>query len=217
MLKVILQTCNEPKVLELTKENIGKELRSVRDSELVVSDGWWGDIPDSDYVCYIECDCLVSSGYFSSMLGLFLKNPHYRKLAMLCPSTGINYWHDRVFGYFVGREWSDDTNKIRTKNKHLYPIKDKKSTSPYPLQVGYLPGSIIRTSALKDIMKTSIQADNMNELSCKISLAFWDTGRRVHLNPNSTYVTTNLAAGEKSKFDPQLTAKTYNIFKKESI
>ena len=217
MLSVILQTCDEPNVLDLTIDNINKELASVPDSELILSKNYLCHVPDSEYVCYIEADCLVNSGYFGSMMGLFKKNPYYRKLAMLSPSVGVKYWHDRVFGYNIDREWSKIVDNQQTNNIHLYPIKAKKSTSTYAIQVGYMPGSIIRTSALKDVLKKNQCKGDELEMSARLSLAFWDTGRRVHVNPNSTYVTNLEYVGQKSKFAPIVTDKVHKIFEKEEL
>lgn len=224
MLTVILKNCDEPTVIELTMENISKELRNIKDSELILSDKWWGELPMSgnDFVCYLESDCLVNSGYFDSMMGLFKKNPYYRKLAMMSSATGINYWGDRVYGYSVGKEWSDQSQMkgaegLQTLNGHVYPIRNKKSSNPYPVQVGYFPGAIIRVNALKDVIKEVGNHEDLLELSTRLSFALWDTGRRVHINPNTTYVTTETYVGKKSSFEPKVPTKIKDMFDKETI
>ena len=77
MLSVVILDSNEPNVIKLTYENLFKEIKQIPDAELLVSPDWFDALPaiNNKYVCFVEADCLVSSGYFSSQIGLFQKNP----------------------------------------------------------------------------------------------------------------------------------------------
>jgi hypothetical protein len=62
--------------------------------------------------------------------------------------------------------------------------------------MAYLPGSVVRVEMLKTALKT-LKIDNCRninyvDLSARLSIAFWQQGdgNRVHINPNTTYVTT---------------------------
>jgi hypothetical protein len=226
MLSIILMNNGEPKVMELTMENISKELQSVPEAELLVASSIFSGLSlvTTDYVCFLEADCLVSSGYFSSMLGLFKKNPHFRQLAMLSSATGVKYFHNRVYGFEVCTDWSKPTtrgkaNEIRTLNPNIHPIKAKKSSSPYSVKIGFYPGAIIRTKALKEVLD-KYKKKGTNDLlnfSTVLSFGFWESGRRVLCNPNATYVTTETSI---DKYAPQfmmVPTKAGIIFEKERI
>lgn len=211
MLTVKIKECSEPTVTQLTYENLFKELKDIPDSQLMVG-SWDLTGVKNRYVCFVESDCLVSSGYFSSQMGLFRKDPMFRKIAVMGSSTGINNWANKIYGYRLGNTYSDG----------VIPITDKKSTSPYPVQVAFLPGAIIRVSMLeKAVLELEPKNSWENDLvyySTMFSLAFWrqGDGNRVHLNPNATYVTTEDYVNDIGKFDPD-GGDLIKYFKDQSI
>lgn len=214
MLKVAIKNNGEDKVIQLTYENLHKELKDIPGAELVVVDGWFDALTKTknNYVCFVEPDCLVSSGYFTSQLGLFQKNPYFRKLAMLSASTAVNNWANKFYGYNIGNNHADG----------IIPNKDKKSSRPYPVQIGYVPGSIIRismlTRALESLKASEALTDDFIFLSTALSLAFWQQGdgNRVYINPNATYCTTEDSVNDIGKFQHQ-GARSLDMFKRESI
>lgn len=189
MITVAIKDNGEPNVIKLTYENLHKELKDIPGADLIVVDNWSDAIPRAKknlYVCFVEADCLVNSGYFTSQLGLFKKNPYFRKLAMLSSAIGVNEWGNKFYGYSLGNTYSDG----------IIPNKDKKSSGVYPVQIGFVPGALIRVGMLTKVLagldvKNSIEGD-LVYLSTVLSLAFWGQGdgNRVHLNPNTTYVST---------------------------
>lgn len=225
MLTVIIKDDGEPKVLELTYKNLWRELKDMPEAELMVSNDWFKALSKvkTTYVCFVEADCLVSSGYFSSMMGLYKKSRMLRKLAMLSPSTAVNSWANKFYGYSIDKQWSDETSdKVSTLNPFVQPNKEMKSRGVYPVQIGYVPGSIIRLATLKDLLK-DIEINNSNGdlmlLSTMISLGFWGQGdgNRVHINPNATYVTTEDYVNDLGQFDISLAGNLAEKFRMESI
>lgn len=214
MISVIIKNNGEQKVIQLTYENLFKELKDVSNSELLVADDWLDPLPqiDNAYVCFVEADCLVNSGYFSSMIGLFKKNKYFRKLAMLSSGVGVNNWSNKFYGYRLGNNYTDG----------VIPITDKKSTAVYPLQIGYVPGSIIRKTmliaALNDLNINNTKSIDLVQLSAKLSLQFWKQGdgNRVHINPNTTYVTTESYVNDIGMFGIDA-GNVLSLFKKEVI
>lgn len=214
MLSVIIRDDGEPNVIKLTYENLFKELKAVPESELLVADEWLValDKVKNDYVCFVEADCLVSSGYFASQIGLFKKNTYMRKLAMMSSAVGINNWANRIYGFKLGNRYVEG----------IVPVREQSSKGIYPIQMGYLPGSIIRTNMLRNALKsariTKTKDLDLVGLSAVISLEFWQQGdgNRVHINPNTTYVTTEDYVSDicKSSVDPGDLAE---MFDKESI
>lgn len=198
MITIAIRDNGEPNVIKLTYENLHKELKDIPGADLIVVDNWFDAIPRAKknlYVCFVEADCLVSSGYFASQLGLFKKNPYFRKLAMLSSATGVNDWGNRFYGYSLGNNYTDG----------IIPNKDKKSNVVYPIQIGYVPGALIRigmlTKVLNDLkLNNGIERD-LVYLSTVLSLGFWGQGdgNRVHINPNTTYVSTEDYINELGK------------------
>jgi hypothetical protein len=214
MLSTIILEGTEPNVIKLTYENLFKEMKQIPDGELIVAQNWFDalSVVKNKYVCLVESDCLVSSGYFASQMGLFKKNPYMRKLAMLSSATGVNNWATRVYGYKLGGNYTDG----------IIPVLDKTSTSVHPVQMGFVPGAIIRVEMLKKALSTLkfSSHDDMNlvTMSAMISIAFWKQGdgNRVHINPNTTYVTTENYANDICMVDVK-PGNLVEMFRKEVI
>lgn len=213
MITVIIKDNGEENVVRLTYENLWRELKDIPGAELYALKNWF-DMPqiNNKYVCFVEADCLVNSGYFSSQLGLIKKNPYLRKLAMFSASTGVNNWANKFYGYNVGNNYSDG----------IIPNRTKKSTQPYPIQIAYVPGAVIRYSMLVPLLD-KLKANNSWEndlvfLSTQLSLGFWrqGDGNRVYINPNATYVTTEEYVNAIGKFENEA-ADLYTMFSRESI
>lgn len=224
MLTVVIRDDGEDAVTRLTYENLWRELKDIPDSKLLTSKDWFSVLPEvkTTFVCFVESDCLVNSGYFASQLGLFKKNPDFRRLAMLSSSVGVKYWAVKFFGYDVRKIWNEDGVELRL--PHVEPIKEKKSRNVYPVQIGYLPGSIIRTNMLQDLKADFKECEDLIELSTRVSLAFWrggdggdyHQGHRVHINPNTTYVTTEEYVNDLGEFDPEA-SDLMEFFRREGI
>jgi hypothetical protein len=212
MLTTVILDSGEPNVIKLTYENLHKELKDIPGSKIVVSDSWFGGLGQikTPYVCFVEADCLVNSGYFSSLLGLYTKSSTYDQLAVMSSKTGVNDWSNVFYGYSIGSHYSDG----------VVPSTEKKSTHPYPVQIAYIPGALIRTNRLMTLLgKLDLKpsaAEDLVYFSTLISLGFWEIGRRININPNTTYVTTEDYVNEIGKF-PHDGAKLVNKFKRESI
>lgn len=214
MLSVILKDNHEPNVIKLTYENIWKELKDIPNSELLVRDHWGTNGIKNRYVCFLEADCLVNSAYFETQLGLLKKDPMYRKVAMMSSGIGVNNWANKFYGYSIGDNYTDG----------VIPMKEKKSSRVYPVQIGYVPGSIIHVGMLQklDIGINDSWEDDLVYMSTMISLAFWKqgvgngVGNRVHINPNTTYVTTEDYVNDIGKFDPEA-GGLITMFKNQAI
>ena len=216
MLTVVIKDDGEENVVKLTYESLWKELKDIPGAELLTINHWLDynltSNSDNKYVCFVEADCLVNSGYFSSQLGLFKKNPKFRKLAMLSSGIGVNNWANKFYGYTLGNHYSDG----------VIPVKDNKSKSLYPVQIGYVPGAIIRRSmlitAFKDLKPNNSWENDLVYLSTQLSLAFWrqGDGNPVYINPNTTYVTTEDYVNDIGKFDCEA-GDLVDMFRRESI
>lgn len=222
MLSVIIKNDGEDSVVQLTYENLWHELKDIPGAELLVSEDWFDYLPKikNNYVCFVESDCLVSKDYFIRQLKEFRTNPG-RKLSMLTAQTAVSTWGNYFYGYYV--------DNISSSN--VIPSHQRKSSASYPVEIGFMPGAIIRLSMLKDILE-SLQvkhswSQDLVFLSSELSLAFWrqgadglikkvQNGNPVYVNPNVTYVTTESYVNDIGKFDFDI-RDLQSKFKKESI
>lgn len=214
MITVIIRDNGEPRVIQLTYENIWKELKDIPGAELVVATDWFDAVKNvkNKFVCLVEADCLVSSGYFNSLAGHMRKNPQLGKLGILSTATAVNNWAVKFFGYSLGDGYSQG----------VIPNKEKKATSLgfYTLQVAYIPGSIIRTHMLQDMLEmleaNSSWQEDLVFMSTMLSIGFWRKNWMINIAPNSTYCTTEEYVNDIGKFETQ-TVDLAKKFVKESI
>ena len=215
MITIIIKNDGEESVVKLTYDNIWREIKDIPDAEIIVANHWFDAISEvkNNYVCLVEADCLINSGYFSSQIGLLKKNPHFRKIAVMASATAVNQWHNKFYGYSLGDNYADG----------VIPNKKNKSSSPYPVQIAYIPGAIIRVGMLRRLLQDSKATNgwesNLTRLSALVSLGFWSQGdgNRVHLNPNASYCTTEDYVNDIGRFDIPVPGALINMFQKESI
>lgn len=215
MLTVVIKDDGEDKVTQLTYENLWRELKDIPEAEIMILKNWSDALEglSNKYICFVEADCLVNSGYFTSQLGLFKKDPYLRKLAMLSAVTGVNNWANRFYGYRV-----DETHGGK-----VTPTLGKGSSSVGPVQIGYFPGSILRVKMLQKSIGVlhdyeKFEKNDLVRLSTDLSLAFWrqGDGNRVHINPNAVYVTTEDYVNDLGQFDVDV-KDLAEKFERESI
>ena len=196
MVSIIIKDNGEANVIQLTYENLWKEIKDIKGAELIIAKNWLTPLPKikNTFVCFVEPDCLVNSGYFSSLLGHMKKGINSKRTAVMSSATAVNTWDNKFYGYLVQQTWSKpDSKNIKTKNTFVQPSKDKKSKSPYPVQIAYIPGALLRASTLRKCFDSDIIQDDMVSFSHQISLRCWGSGdgHEVYIAPNSTYVTTD--------------------------
>lgn len=214
MISVVILDNGEHNVVQLTFENLYKELKDIYGSELLIKDKWFNlENIKNRYVCFVEADCLVESGYFEAMLEKFKEKGYSRNMAMMSSSTSVNYWNNKIYGYHLGEL------------DGIVPNRQPKSRVPFTVEVAYIPGAIIRVSMLKTILKDfNHQTNDLVYLSSELSMAFWKKsaesqgkGYRIYLNPRISYLTTEGYVNDLGKFNPNLTDNVMNLFAKESI
>lgn len=222
MISVIILDNGEPNVIRLTYENLYKEIKDIEGAELLVSKDWLKPLATikNQYVCFVEADCLVSSGYFSSQMGLIKKNGYLRKLAVFGTAIGVNNFGNRFFGYEIADKWSMAIGGVSTNNKQVEPIRAKKSTGAYPVQIAYVPGAILRMSMLLPQLEQLGYKDkpqkDLVKFSAALSLGFWQHGGRININPNATYVTTENYVNDLSN-TPTPNKTVIDTFRRELI
>lgn len=173
MLSVIIPPGRRTKLTEII---CNKQLRGM-DFELILADTWKEGLRQSkgEFVSLMDADCDMSDNFFKKNLKIFTSQPSFRKLAMVSSSVSNPSRDFRIYGYILSLDGSEPS---------LLPSNIRSSSSPYGIQVGYLPGSIIRRNAIRDI--EILNGDPILD-SIKMSLDLWIHGSRCYINPDTTY------------------------------
>lgn len=122
------------------------------------------------FILFMQEDSAFEKGELAESLNIFLDNSSYRKLAMVASGVDFDSLKETV-------RFSADDGKLS-----YSPVS---GDSRYPVQIGYLYGSIIRTSAIKNIVLAK-RKDAIYR-SVQLSDFFWSTGLRIEMNPLSVY------------------------------
>lgn len=234
MISVIIRRTDEPKVIQMTQSDLVKQLSEIRGAEIILEDTWTEGLKKvrTPYVSLVEPDCVFSAHYYSSNLGLMMKahakvaggekqpmgGGGYQKLAMISSCVGIRDFGNRIYGYELDKKKDIDVNGVSGNSWHIAPTRKKLNMKLYHLQVGFVPGAIIRTSAIKDIIDDELwDGKDLVKLSTALSFYLWDTGRRIQVNPNTTYVSADTNLEQPPLFPTKVPAKVASIFQHEGI
>lgn len=229
MLTIVIKRDKDPNVNLLTELQMTKYLWQIAEGgEVLLEDTWQQGLKkvNTPYVCLVDADCVLSGNYVSSNYSLMKKTEGkmgqgggYNKLAMLSSPVGIKEFANRIFNYRLEKTSSTKEIDLEIKTWNIQPNRDKRGMKLYSVQVGFVPGAVIRMSALDSKMIDNPFWDNVNaiKLSTVLSLHFWDTGRRIAINPNTTYVSTRDYLENPPLFDVDITDKVANLFVREGF
>ena len=230
MLTVIIKRSVEPEAIHFTIEDIVRQMSSLRDCEILVEDSWREGLRKvrTPYVCLVEGDCTLSASYLVNNIALMKKAINwgttgggYVKLAMLSSCLSYKTFDNRIYNYGLSEitTYIDKSKDWTMTEWGIGLNRNKGSSKLYPVQVGFVPGAIIRTSAINREAFENINWDNKNliQLSTEVSFHFWNTNRRVQVNPNTTYVSLEEYLLLPSLFKLKVPDKVANIFQKEGI
>lgn len=221
MLTVIIKRNAEPTVIQMTQENIIKELGQINGSEMLLENTWLAGLKKvrTPFVCLVEADCVLSANYISSNVGLMKKTAGGDKgggltrLAMIASCLGVNNFANRIYSYRLERKEVPPINHWT-----IQPDRDKGSTKLYEAQVGFMPGAIIRFSSIKGIIDDIFwDHSNMVEVSTKLSFHLWNTDRIIRINPNTTYVSNEKYLEDPPIFDPEVPDRVATLFVNEGL
>ena len=161
---------------DLTKEWCLKQLGGFN-HEVIVSPTWRDGLKRAkgEFVTMLEKDCVLGPNYFVTLMRVFRSNSSFRKLAVVAPAVGVESWTKKIYGY-------------KLKSNYAVPLMAPASSDPHFVQIAYLPGAIIRRSALHQMSpgEKDLMLDSFN-----FSIYFWNSGNMVLLHPGVTYVSTD--------------------------
>lgn len=199
MITIIIKRTDEPKVIQMTQTDLVKQLGDIEGAEIILVDRWMDGLKQvrTPYVSLVEPDCVLSSNYYSSNVGLMAKlsskgmGGGFNRLAMIASTLGVGRFDKPIYNYELDKVTYSELNKIKLKDWQVRPCRVKKSLELYPVQVGFVPGAILRYASVKPLIDTiNWGSTNLVELSTELSFHFWRTGRSLKLNPNTTYVSS---------------------------
>jgi hypothetical protein len=235
MISVVIRRTEEPKVIQMTQSDLVKQLGSINGAEIILEDTWSEGLKKvrTPYVSLVEPDCVFSANYYTSNMGI-MKKAHekvqghvgqpeggggYQKLAMIASCFGVKNFANRIYSYELDKVREGmEINGVQMKGWHIQPDQTKRSNKLYHVQVGFIPGAVIRMSAIKDIIEDALwNGNDLVKLSTALSFYLWDSGRRIQVNPNTTYVSNDDFLQKPPLFETRVPDKVANIFHKEGI
>lgn len=236
MLSVIVKRSEEPTVIQMTQADLVKQLGEINGAEILLEDSWTEGLRKvrTSYVCLVEADCILSAHYFSSNFGLLKKSQSQAiggkgagrgmggggltKLAVLSSTLGIKQFDNRIYNYRLEKVKDININSVIGMGWHIQPNRDKLDIHLYSVQVGFIPGAIMRMSSIGDMVDI-IHWDqpDLVKLSTEVCFYLWNTGRRIALNPSTTYVSTLSGLEEPPLFNVDVPTNVASIFRREYL
>jgi hypothetical protein len=159
----------------------------------------WKDA-ESEFISFVPPGRTISDGYFNELLSVFADRPLFRKLSMVSPSIDIA-GESPVYGWLVSPT-------------SIMPSRIRSSTEPYAVQIGYLPGAIIKKTALERLQPKFTMADLDNSIN--LSLELWDSGLRCFIHPKVSFEGEH-RHGIPIKYQPVVDEKVRKIWKREMV
>jgi hypothetical protein len=231
MITLVIRRTEEPKVIQMTQADLVKQLGAIDGAEIILEDTWTEGLKKvrTPYVSLVEPDAVFSANYYTSNFGL-MKKAHakvesgymggggYQKLAMISSCIGIKSFGDRIYNYELDKVKEGEISGVKLKSWHIVPARTKLNMKLYHVQVGFVPGAIIRMSAIKDIIDDELWDEkDLVRLSTALSFYFWDTNRSIQLNPNTTYVSLDGGLVEPPLFNTKVPTKVASVFQQQGI
>jgi hypothetical protein len=182
----------------------------------------------------VEADCTLSGQYFLNNFNLLKKseftNPAskgsrrglaeggYKKLAILSSALGIKNFANRIYNFHLEETQDIDVNGVTGKSYHVQPQREKLDIYLYAVQIGFIPGAIMRMASIEDVIdKLHWDESDLIKLSTEVCFHLWDTNRRVALNPSTTYVTNQEGYETPPLFTTKVPDNAIHIFQREYL
>lgn len=153
----------------------------------------------TEFIIFVKDGDEFSPTVDEKLFQVYKKNPLFRKLSMVSPTISTS--PSVLYGW-------------RLANGVVSPQYAPSSTEAYAIQIGLITGSVIRRSALEKIdyeFSGSVIKD-----SILLSLALWESGNRIFIDPNSSKKRTS-SLDNAFKYEGPEYAGLQKLFKREMI
>lgn len=232
MLTVVIKKSDDLDASQMTQKTILKELWAIPESEMLLEDSWLQGLKKvrTPFVCLVEADCILSASYIASNFNLLRKSQSQAlggkgtgrgmgggglmKLAVLSSCLGIKDFSNRIYNYRLAKVEDGPSMK----GWHIQPQRESRDIHLYMVQVGFIPGAIMRMSSIKDSIETlDWDQPDLVKMSTEVCFHLWGTNRRVALNPSTTYVTDTIGLDNPPLFSVKISTVVANTFNKEYL
>ncbi len=158
----------------------------------------WKDAK-TEFIAFVPPKQVFTQDYFNQLLEVFTDRPRFRKLSMVSPSIDMN-GNSPIFGWLVSPT-------------SILPSRIKSSSEPYAAQIGFLPGAVIKKTALERLQQEFTGADLLDSINTSVGL--WNAGHRVYVHPK-VFITTD-QKGMPVAYQPEVEEKVKQIWKREMV
>jgi hypothetical protein len=159
----------------------------------------WKDA-QSEFISFVPPGQRFTQEYFNQLLNVFSDRPLFRKLSMVSPTIEIK-GESSVYGWLLSPT-------------SIIPSRIKSSLEPYAIQIGYLPGAIIKKTALERLQPRFKLADLHNSID--LSLELWDSGLRCYIHPKVA-IKGEHRHGLAISYKPEVREEVQKIWKRELV
>lgn len=126
----------------------------------------------TDYIAFIPEGAEFPDGYFERLYQVYSDRPLYRKISIVSPALTVDEYSAKIYGWIVGQS-------------SLIPSRIKSSLEPYGVQVAYLPGSLVKKTALEKLQPKFTGAALQDSIN--LSIAMWQQGLHCYIEPRVSY------------------------------
>lgn len=123
---------------------------------------------NADYISFVPANSSLDDDYFFKLVQVYIDRPAYRKISMVSPVVSMPKVD--IYSWNITKNGYESTGLGR-------------SRSPYAVQISYLPGAVIKKTALQKLNPT-FTGDDMQD-SINLSVALWNSGLRCFVDPDS--------------------------------
>jgi hypothetical protein len=189
-----------PKVQKGQWQRIEEEFKDV-DYELIVDNNIVRALERirSRFVLFLEEDSSFKKGQLNNSLDIFRFNDKYRKLAMVTSPVDFDTIPEKI-----GFVYKDGVK-----------LEEIHGDSQYPISIGYIYGSIIRTTTIRKAV-LSYRKDNLYR-SIQLSDYLWSNGLRIEINPKAVYYAPPNQVQSLESYKIRPTSESLKVWKRESI
>lgn len=164
----------------------------------------WSNWRDTrgEWVYFIDDPKDLKVTTLRSLQKVVYDNPSYRKLSAIFPTVKIKRGESPIYGWTL-------------KETYLLPNRIPASRLPYPSQIGYLNGALIKRTALEKL-KPSFTGAILHD-SAQFSVDLWEAGLRSLLDPRVSVNAKNEAMQYSIPSTYDVTPETRLLWRREVV
>ena len=120
----------------------------------------------TEFVVFVDDTEDLNEEFYRGLYQIYKDKPQFRKLALVSPALALGTHN--IYGWVLNDGMVEQVNSPSAR-------------APYAAQIGYIKNSIIRTDSLNKL-DFKFTGDTLMD-SARLSLALWNAGLRVYVDP----------------------------------